>query len=164
MKKLLVVSIVFVMASLATADLTITGPSEVKIDGGTDNYAVWVAWTDAPIDATITLTTGWAGDLSYVFPYGANPGSAFGQTALGTVDLTLLNFGSTWGAMVAGDHATITAYLGDGLYLGYTDYGLGRIDLLTSDLSTILGTAYVVPEPVTMALLGLGGLFLRRKK
>jgi hypothetical protein len=165
MKKLLVVSIVFVIASLATADLTITGPSEVKVDGGTDNYAVYIAWTDAPIDASITLTTGWPGNTSDIIGYGSYPGSVFGQTALGVVDLELLLISSVVpGAMTAGYHATITAYLGDGLYLGTTDMGLGRIDLLDYSPIGIIDTVYVVPEPLTLGLLGIGGLFLRRKK
>jgi hypothetical protein len=41
--------------------------------------------------------------------------------------------------------------------------GLGRIDVIAYDLSGILATAYVIPEPASMLLLGLGGLFLRRK-
>lgn len=41
---------------------------------------------------------------------------------------------------------------------------VGRIDLANYDTYEIFATAYaVVPEPATMLLLGLGGLFLRRK-
>ena len=36
--------------------------------------------------------------------------------------------------------------------------------LLNPDTLEIMGTAKIVPEPITIALLGLGGLFLRRRK
>jgi hypothetical protein len=163
MKKFVVLTLVLAMASLATAGLTVTGTNEAKMDGGTGGYAVYIVWTDAPIDATITLTTGWAGDQSYANGMGPYPGSALGWTALGTIDVTFVNIASsTSGAMTAGNHATIT--VGGGLELGDTDYGLGRIDVLASSLAANLGTVYIIPEPMTMGLLGLGALFLRRKK
>jgi len=41
-----------------------------------------------------------------------------------------------------------------------------QIDLLDADAETVLDsvTLVVIPEPMTIALLGLGGLFLRRRK
>ena len=38
------------------------------------------------------------------------------------------------------------------------------LEWLSGDLDGVLGTKTYVPEPMTMALLGLGGLFLRRRK
>jgi hypothetical protein len=40
----------------------------------------------------------------------------------------------------------------------------GQLQILTEDLGTVLDTVTVVPEPATMLLIGLGGLFLRRRK
>ncbi len=56
--------------------------------------------------------------------------------------------------------------LAPGLYFSKEDMGLGlgRVDLISEDFSTFLDTVYVVPEPMTMGLLGLGALFLRRRK
>jgi hypothetical protein len=53
----------------------------------------------------------------------------------------------------------------DGLVLTCTD--LGDVTLtLEGDLSGVLDTQVIhqIPEPITFALLGLGGLFLRRRK
>jgi hypothetical protein len=40
----------------------------------------------------------------------------------------------------------------------------GRIDLIAGDMKAVLGTLYVVPEPMSAALLAVGGLLLRRKR
>ena len=43
--------------------------------------------------------------------------------------------------------------------------GVGTpVYMLNGDTLEIMGTATIVPEPITIALLGLGGLFLRRRK
>jgi ABC-type amino acid transport substrate-binding protein len=36
--------------------------------------------------------------------------------------------------------------------------------MVNFDTAEVMGTAQIIPEPITIALLGLGGLFLRRRK
>ena len=64
--------------------------------------------------------------------------------------------------VTAGNHILITL-TDTGLSWGTVDMGLGGLQL-TDYYENVLGTLYVVPEPATMALLGLGALDLRRKK
>jgi hypothetical protein len=42
--------------------------------------------------------------------------------------------------------------------------GVTPVALLNADTLEVMASANIVPEPVTIALLGLGGLFLRRRK
>jgi hypothetical protein len=63
--------------------------------------------------------------------------------------------------IVAGEHILVTL-LGSGLAWGTEDMGLGKLQL-TDYYENVIGTLYVVPEPATLAILGLGGLLLRRR-
>lgn len=53
----------------------------------------------------------------------------------------------------------------DGLVFHCTDYGEVTLTLFDADLGVLdAQMIHQIPEPVTMVLLGLGGLFLRRRK
>ena len=78
---------------------------------------------------------------------------AFGLTGIVDLSAATLADGSA-------TPAPLTGLLIDGITMAGTG---GRIDLLDDALAT-MDSVTVIPEPMTIALLGLGGLFLRRRK
>ena len=170
MKKLLVLTLVLSIASLATAGYTVSyDGSDVTVSGVDDVYGIdhgvgmiggtlpssSASYTvDPTLDAEIaaapiwTLYTG-AQMTTYSYPY--------------TGGATIL----TWGD-------TVTEAYDDGPWFSFAlaGYVAGteashdlQIDLINSNVEKVGNTLFLsVPEPATMALLGLGSLLLRRKK
>ena len=109
----------------------------------------------APVGPLNTVNSDWTGSHT------ANAGNLATVIWGGTVwpgwDVTAFDSG---GAYVAGDY-----FLFD-LQFGATSAMPLLIDIYDYSVSytTPAGTITVVPEPVTIALLGLGGLFLARRK
>jgi len=173
MKKLLVLALVLGMATMANAALTVTITGPTSLDpGATGTYLISKSGGDAlsaDVDVVANVGTqvyGIGGGV--VLP--TNADSALNWTAPNTTsgnyelacmdDITGLDLGTnlfnfTWTAPMMGGTYTISMIENSFIDLAWepiTGNTLVGIDVL------------VIPEPMTMALLGLGGLFLRRRK
>jgi hypothetical protein len=164
MRKLLVLVLVLGIASVANAALTIDEGAGSALPDGTltigivsDDTSSWYGLLVIDPGGDGSLTNGVdlaaAGDLGsiMIFTYDIGIGFGYDMTADG---LTVLPSAGTqfevdWDTtgLMAGDSATISLYAN-----GNTD--------------TAVDTAVVtvIPEPMTVALLGLGGLFLLRRR
>jgi len=177
MKKLLVLLTVLVFASTASATLTAVAPAEINV-GDTAGIGIDVAGEQALLSGALVV----AGDVSvdasgaamvdvpgisdapFIVDLSADPDMmAFldsvglgGATALyyEVIHLGVPAIDVPNGALVSG--VTITGLQVGSASVNVVDFGTGEI------VSTANVT--VIPEPMTIALLGLGGLFLRRRK
>jgi hypothetical protein len=182
MKKLLILSMVFGMSSLAAAVPTISA-SDLFPEHG-DTIEVYITGTAA--DASTDGVDNTGGFSAYIVVDYANYG-----TSGGSPYLTLLN-GSLPTATEAAAGGWATATTG-GTSSGYfsaaasmpwaeaTDVDVGlwftyeftvdgldgdseRIDIVDHGSIVASVTIGIIPEPMTMALLGLGGLLLRKRR
>jgi hypothetical protein len=169
MKKVLVLMLVLGIASMATAGLTLTvngeaaedsqillNPSDyvmigVNHDGGLPRLIGYVTITEGP--------GSWTGGYNVYSPPSLT--SAYGYY-LGPIT----GMGDVFLLMDA--DATINE-IGIGLLADFEFHcdGPGEVLITLSDnLGQVLDTLIIhqIPEPMTIGLLGLGGLFLRRRK
>ena len=171
MKKILVLMLVLGFASMATAGLTLTVnglPAESStITMAPSEYAIIGLYNDGSVPKTIGYTSivsgpgSWTGGSNIYVPPATGDAYAYnyyyGPTAHG--DSWMLFDGDAAPANINGigilaDYEFHCDDIGD-VTITYVDAALGLMDTLI---------IHQIPEPVTMALLGLGGLFLRRRK
>jgi hypothetical protein len=163
MKKLLVLTLVLGWASGASAALTLVGAPTEPIDIGESitvlvnnsedgAYSGWLEIADQAV-------ADYDGDP--VFTAEGDPGGASEMTAAeaypGWYEFTVASFPPN-PAIAAGDHIEVNV-------MGISE-GTTALSLYAADGVTLLDTAQitVIPEPMTIALLGLGGLFLCRRR
>jgi len=164
MKKLLTLMLVLGMAGVASAGFTVTAPEEVMA-GEAFDVVISGLWADVGGG----ITGGVYGDIM--------PVSGAAEVAAGNLGKAIPV--PSWGGydFIVGDveDGDDTNDPGDGnwIVLSYvasdvvgTVHELGIYDYAVSAVDPI-GTALVeviIPEPMTIGLLGLGALFLRRRK
>ena len=189
MKKILVLLLIFGMASLANAayiplTLTMSAPATAEINtaftvnvtlsgltgslqvnmlkdgqiviGGTSTHTDGAITANANFDAgtnvltypDLQLNSGAPG------PYVVNTDIVYSFGMTGT-SLGNLTFGMDNKNAGVGELLLLGIDNGDWSYYGYPSLG---------PLTVVGGSTTVVPEPMTILLLGLGGLFLRRRK
>ncbi|MHC4546167.1 MAG: PEP-CTERM sorting domain-containing protein [Planctomycetota bacterium] len=172
MKKLLVLMLVFGMTSIASATITslmnvqddgggmfsIQIPNLNNVDDGLGGYWALIGNSSYPVIGgaiaatipsyfvTLSSVLGDAGDTG-LFAYGIGRWGAFGTTTP--------------------TYSTSPAVYADSFSIG--PYTGGEFNLylyaIADDLSSVtLINTYYIPEPMTIALLGLGGLFLLRRR
>lgn len=180
MKKILILMLVFGMASVANAGFVILDGSGNTATptavAGTGSMTLYVQYTasdcmlaDVELDAdqsatisdgSILLAAGYDTDYSGFFdPITTGmqrevvAGYSDGSTTVPSSS-NLFSFGVSWSAVDAGETIAVT---GADYYSVGTDWYPITATMAGYDI-------LIVPEPMTIALLGLGGLFLRRRK
>ena len=175
MKKMLMLVMILGIASLATAGLTVTidgstGVGDtfdvvlsgvVGVDGGVyEIYDKSEAYGDGANYGNIVGITlsdngngfAAAGNLSSVTPYPSYDGGILTLDDLGDVPTDNDPISGEWARLSVTGVAA-----GDMVIVRETNGDYGAYD-------EVIATVTIVPEPATMALLGLGALVLRRRK
>ena len=157
MKKMIALVMVIGMASLASAGLVLSGVDDVAtitgVDNGTGGAAAWITMAGSTTDATATMV--YTGNASLLVGNNAYIAYAASYAGVALDSMYEINFyDTTVPAEVSADGTllTWTGKIGDTIYL--------------HDFTTlaVVGSYTFIPEPMTLGLLGLGGLLIRRRK
>jgi len=171
MKKLLVLALVLSIATVANAALVIHAPATLAVGGTT---VITLEGLTGQVMLLTMLTVEGPGTLDFETLTPIYAGS------LAVIDDVLnVEDGQDWFDAIVGANENVTQVVygeffdatglkpeGDLYTIELTCDGLGDVilTLLDEDFETITSvTIEQIPEPATMLLLGLGGLFLRRK-
>jgi hypothetical protein len=184
MKKFFVLLLVMALAPLANADLTLSAPGGAAPG---DTIGVSLVTTAGELVSSVVLAlvtdnggngfpgVATPGSWNPDFTLSTDPGANGGGFGFGNGDIV-----AATGEADAGDSATGTLYsytytIDIGAALGstinFTIEDIPAFQLFSTAFDVqgapiaMSGTSVeVVPEPMTLCLLGLGGLFLRRRK
>ena len=163
MKKLLILVMLMGFTSVASAGLQLYADGNPIVIGGENTIASAGVIT---IDGDMATS-----DVQFILSVEV----ASGDLTLDISDLRIPHPGWIIMPPIPSDphHVIISggSFMGDPVgsvaFTGLKVIGVDGVLTLTetlSDQSTVVSTITVTPEPMTMALLGLGGLFIRRRK
>ena len=161
MKKLLILMLVLSISSVTYAGLTLVCDGEIQIDGtavvqvvsdDTASYAAYVEQLEEYISGVVMLPA--AGDDGYVNP--------FPEGYTDTYEISALDLAEPFNIQSGVQFEVTIDIAGSGL----KDCDWILVTLYDGTWENVIAEQliHVVPEPMTISLLGLGGLFLRRRK
>ena len=168
MKKILVLMLVLGMASMATAGLSIVtdGSDTFTIDsdaaGNADIYII----VDSALGYDLVYTNIIGGGMSSSMDYDVMFGGPFDPMANLAITDTLPISYVEQATLAESPPAELPAGVWASVQVtgvSFVSSGTAVAWIYDTGTTSLIDTAYI-PEPMTLALLGLGGLFLRRRK
>jgi hypothetical protein len=161
MKKFLVMLLVLGLSSMANAALKFNdqGPGNLSIESdapftAADNTYVWVV-SDGVTPTGGALTAGAPPNSTW---FGDSSSSGMDDVIAGLLGKAAGTVTGVWGSYAETTGETAAAIYTDGITMGAEAWLFGSVDFANfTELDYI-------PEPMTMSLLGLGGLALLRRR